>query len=205
MTAAGPRLENTHPTAHPGEIANQPHVPDVSPEPRMVGCEASEAHAEDIRRHLGSDVFLAARLEWLTLHRLGVDPSTSSAQILAGLIGIGLRLLIPLVLTAATGQWAGIRWEAWVLIALLLGLADAWSLRRHVPMGATGGPSRLGARRLLQDLTGLVPRIEHLADLRQLAGFVRRWYNIRASAGVAAAVALTILVACLAVTPMGMA
>ena len=205
MTASGPRLVNTHPTDGSGEIANLPHVPDVSPEPRMVGSEASEAYAEEIRRHLGSDVFLAARLEWLMLYRLGVDPSTSGAQILAGLIGISLRLLIPLVLTAATGQWAGIRWEAWVLIALLLGLADAWSLRRHVPMGATGGPSRLGARRMLQDLTGLVPRIEHRADLRQLAGFVRRWYNVRASAGVAAAVALTILLACLAVTPIGMA
>ncbi|HEX6128271.1 MAG TPA: hypothetical protein VF071_04525 [Candidatus Limnocylindria bacterium] len=193
MTAAGPRLVNARHAAH------------VSLEPSSSGREAVEAYAEEIRRRLGSDVFLAARLEGHLLRRLGVDPSTLSAAILGGLAGISFRLLVPLGVTAVTGRWVGIRWEAWVLIAILLGFADAWSLRRHVPIGLAGEPMRVEARRMLQDLTGLVPRIEHLADLRQLAAFVRRWYNIRASAAVAAAVAFTILLACLAVAPNSMA
>lgn len=166
--------------------------------------EAFEVHAREIRRHLGSDIFLATRLEWLMLRLLGLDRSISIAPIVGGLAGMSIRLLIPLAVTAATGQWTGIFWEAWLLIALLLGIADAWSLRRHVlRAGADSGPMN-GRGRMLQELTGLVPRLEHPTDLRQLAGFVRRWYNIRASAGIATGVALTMLVACVAVTPSGM-
>ena len=70
-----------------------------------------DAGIEEIRSRYGSDLtFLFPRLWNAIRRRLGLAPLSSRAAVLAGLMGVGIRLALALVVTALTGQWTGIPW-----------------------------------------------------------------------------------------------
>jgi hypothetical protein len=152
---------------------------------------------------LAANIFLGARLEDAGLRRLGIDRSSALAAGLAAAAGVGLRFFIPVAITAAAGQWAGAPWWSWALIAVVLGASDALGMHRHRAPDASAETMPSGPRRLLADFTALVETIERDDDVRQLAMFVRRWYRLPVSVAIAAAVALTILLTCLLVSPDG--
>jgi hypothetical protein len=114
-------------------------------------------------------------------------------------LGTAVRLAVPFIVTALVGEWAGVPWWSWSLIAVGLGMADAMATSQHPPPHESDRPSVF-----LEDMTGLVPTIEREEDLRQLAAFTRRWYRPRVSSAVAASVAAAMLLACFLAAPEGL-
>ncbi|MDR9451045.1 MAG: hypothetical protein RI637_07505, partial [Acidimicrobiia bacterium] len=101
-------------TPEPGP-SRPPFEPRPEEPPGRSG--AFDACVEDIRKRLGSDIpFLFPRLEDLTRRRLGLAPLSSGALALAGLMGVGIRLGLALLVTALVGQWADIPWGRWAAI-----------------------------------------------------------------------------------------
>ncbi len=168
-------------------------------EPSPARPTTSDFLIADIRRRIHSNTcFLAGRLEDAVRRSMGLAPMSASATALAGVLGFAVRLSIPVAITAAIGQWTDVPLWRWVLVAAVLGAADAASMWRHAPIDA---PPRSGPRRLAEGMTALVPTIADESDLEELAEFTRRWYRLRVSSAVGLIVTLIILFACALLAP----
>lgn len=202
MSASGSRaVEEADGAAVPADLSSGVPSGQVDHEGhgRPELTKGSEASVAEIRARLSSNAcFLGVRLESIVGRRLGLAPLSTRAIALAGLLGTIVRLAVPFIVTALVGEWAGAPWWSWVLIAVWLGLGDVLTASRHPPQGT---PAKTTV--LLQEMTALVPTIKREEDLQQLAAFTRRWYRLRVSAPVAAAVAAIMLLACLVVAPEG--
>jgi len=159
---------------------------------------ASDAYVEDIRRVYGSSFDLLPRLEELIRRRLGLDPQSPGAVMVAGLTGPGIRLLVALLATVLFGQWTEIPWGRWAAILVFSGFFEGGNMAMSTP---PNGPPPPGIKRVLEDWTALLPTILRESDLRDLADFTRRWYRLRAVVAAGVAVAAIMLLACVLFTP----
>ncbi len=163
--------------------------------------EAFDAGVEEIRRrYLASSLDVVSLLGDRIRRRRGMAPSSMGTLALTGLIGIGMRLTVVLIATATVGRWTGIPWGRWAVIIALFGLADAGTPAMAPPPDVPMGPR---IRRIIENWTPLIPTIVRESDLRDLAGFTRRWIRLSVGAGVGAAVATLILGISWLVTPAG--
>jgi hypothetical protein len=160
--------------------------------------EAFDACVEDIRKRLDSDNGVLTRLEDLIRRRLGVAPRTAATAALAGLIGVGTRLVLALFATALVGQWAGIPWGRWAVILAFFGLLDGTTTFLTPPLDVPSGPR---VRRIMEDWTALLPTIVRESDLQDLAAFTRRWSRWPVGVVLGVGVATITLLACLLFAP----
>jgi hypothetical protein len=160
--------------------------------------DRSAAYLADIRGRLmpPASAILIARLVDESLKRLRLAPKSAGASLFIVLAGTGLRLLIPLIVTAVAGQWADISLGQWSIIAVVIALFDVGRLRRHAPSAKSEQEAHA--------FTSMPARIASESDLRELADFTRRWYRLPVSAVVGVFLATAILLACFLVTPEGM-
>jgi hypothetical protein len=157
---------------------------------------------EEIRRLFGSNTgFLLSRLEDLIRRRLRLAPLSSGALALAGLMGVGIRLALALLVTALVGQWTNVPWGRWAAILVFYGMFDATQPLRTPPLDV---PLRPSPRRWLENMTPLLPTIVRESDLQDLAAFTRRWTRLPAVALVGVAVAALMLGASWLFAPTGM-
>jgi hypothetical protein len=98
-------------------------------------------------------------------------------------MSVGIRLGLALLVTALFGQWSDIPWGRWVVILVYFGLFDATLPWRFPPLDEPLSPRQ---RRLVEDMTPLLPTIARECDVQDLADFVRRLNrpSISAAAGV---------------------
>lgn len=176
--------------------------PGVPSGQRPERTEEFDACVEEIRRRYmanSSDVVYALvdRLR----RRLGLASTSVRAMALAGLIGIGIRLAVVLLVTALAGQWTGLPWGRWMVVILFFGLMDAGGPLMAPPSDVPLGP-RL--RRIADDWTPLIPAISRESDLRELAAFTRRWIRLPVAVGAGVVVATLMLGASWLVSPAGM-
>lgn len=159
---------------------------------RQLGhAEAFDAGVEEIRRRYGSDhTFAFARLEDLIRRRLGLAARSAASAAVGALTGVGLRLGLVLVVTALTGEWAGIPWSRWTVIIVFYAVFDATQPWRTQPLDV---PPRPRVRQILEDWTPLVPTIARESDLTDLVEFTRRWDRLLAAASAGAAVVTLML------------
>ena len=162
---------------------------------------AYEAGVEEIRRRYGSDVtYLFPRLEDRIRRQFGLAPLGPGAAVLAGLTAVAVRLSVALVVTALAGQWAGIPWGRWAVILAFFGMMDAGRSQTTPPLDVEPKPSY---RDELQDWTALLPTITRESDVRDLAAFTRRWFQLSGSVAAGIAAAAVMLLGCWRVAPMG--
>jgi hypothetical protein len=181
------------------ESGPSPPTPEAQTEGPVARSAAFDAGVADIRRRMASDiVFLFPRLEDQVRRRLGVAPLSARAAVLAGLVGVGSRLMLALLASALVGDWAGIPWGRWTVIIVLYGLYDATQPLRTPPLDVPWGPR---VRRWAEDWTALLPTIARESDLRNLAAFVRRWHRMPVAVGAGVAVAVIMLGSCGLFTP----
>jgi hypothetical protein len=121
--------------------------------------------------------------------------------VLAGLIGVGIRLALVLVATAVVGQWAGIPWGRWAVILAFYAAFDASRPFIGPPVDVPSGP---GVKRIVEGWTPLLPTIVRESDLRDLAGFLRRWSGPMVSAALGVVVATFMLTASWWLAPAAM-
>ncbi len=120
---------------------------------------------------------------------------------LAGLTGVGIRLVPALLVTALVGQWTNLPWGRWAAILVFYGLFDATRPLVSPPPDTEPGP---WIRRAGEDMTPLLPTIVRRSDLRDLAAFVRRWSRPSVTVGCGVAVAALMLGAGWLSAPTGM-
>lgn len=165
-------------------------VPDDSDAAAVLG-EALEsdrqAALEEIRTRLvsPSSAFLFGRLATVTARVLRLDSTSVPAAAATVVMSAGIRLALPTAVTLAFGTWAEAQVGRWAVVAVVLGLMDAGSMRRHRE-----------SRQSMQDFTALLATIDRARDLQQLRAFTRRWYQLRVSSVVSAAISALILLAC---------
>lgn len=186
------------PETTPGPAPSLP-VSEVRGEGPTGRSAAFDACVEDIRRRRGADIpFLFPRLEDQIRRRLGMAALSAGAAVLAGLVGVGIRLALALTATVLAGDWAAIPWGRWAVIVAFYGLCDATQPMRTPPLDVPPGPR---IRRAIEDWTALLPTIVHERDLRDLADFTRRWIRLAVAAAMGAAVAIIVLLSCWAFAP----
>ena len=140
------------------------------------------------------------RLEDLARRQLGLAPRSPAALILAGMVGTGTRLAVALTATVWFGRWAEIPWGRWAVILALLVLLDVSQHWWNMPMSSQSP----WFKQTIADWTALVPTIIRESDLRELAGYTRRWARPLRPFVVGVAVAAAMLLACAVVTPDGL-
>lgn len=161
-----------------------------------------DAPIEEIRKRYGSNLCLVfPRLEDRIRRRVGLAPLSAAALVLAGFVGIGIRLTVALLATALAGEWTAIPWARWAPILLFVGFFEATQPLRTPPLDTPSGPR---VSRVMEDWTSLLTTVAMKADLEELAGFTRRWYRLPMSIAAAAAIAAIMLVGAWASTPAGM-
>jgi hypothetical protein len=164
--------------------------------------EAFDAIVEEIRRqYLASSLDVVSVLGDRLRRSLGLAPTSMGHLTLTGLIGICIRLIVVLLVTAIAGRWTGIPWGRWTVVVVLFGLMDAGT-----PLMAPHPDAPLGSRirRIIEDWTPLVPTIVRESDLRDLARFTRRWIRMPVGTGLGMVVATLMLGASWLVAPTGM-
>jgi len=165
--------------------------------------QGPEAGVEEIRRRYGSDtVLLFPRLETWIGRRLGLAPLAGGAAVLAGLIGVAIRLAAALLVTALAGQWSGIPWGRWAVLLAFFGLFDAWRTQICPPVDVEPRPD---VRRIVAGWAALLPTVARESDVADLAAFTRRWMRLTVAAATGVAVTAIVLLACWQVAPTGMA
>lgn len=153
--------------------------------------ETSDALVEDIRARLftaGIKLFASFRLAARATRPLGIALSSLRGMALTGVLSFSVRLLIPIAVTAVAGQWTGVPWWRWAVIAVLAGVVDAGAIHKYAS-------ARMSRQQ--QAFTALIPRIVRKSDLRELADFVRRWLRPLVSTAVSVIVAVGIALMCL--------
>lgn len=163
--------------------------------------EAFDGYVEDIRIRYGANPFPFVHVEDLVRRRLGMAPFSTSAGVVAGLTGVGIRLVVALLATALVGEWVGIPWGRWALVLAFYGLFDATQPHRTPSLGV---PMREGSRRVVEEGTALLPTIVRESDLQRLAGIARKWLRLPVNAAVGMAVAATMLAAAWLLAPTGL-
>jgi hypothetical protein len=159
--------------------------------------EVFDALVKDIRSMYGSDIpSLFPRMAKLVERRIGVAPKSPLAPVLAGLLGVGIRLGFALLATALVGQWAGIPWGRWVAILVFFGLFDAWALLMARPLPWVW--------KVVEDWTALLPTIVRESDLQDLADYTRRSQRLSITAIVGVTVAAIMLSGSLLFAPTAM-
>ena len=192
------------PAAAVGAVPDSTQTPSAAlPVHRPGRTEAFDACVEEIRRrYLAAENLDVMYVLTNRLHRrLGLAPRGVRAMALAGLVGVGVRLFVVLIVTALAGQWMGLPWGRWAVLLALLGLNDATMPFMAPPPDLPLGP-RL--RRIVDDWMALLPAISREADLRDLAGFTRRWIRLPVAVAAGVAVMALMLGASWIVTPTGM-
>jgi hypothetical protein len=160
-------------TDRPGRPDQSPPIAPDSDQPTPDGDEF-DTLVEEIRRRHFWDSAVLPYLEDQIRRRVGLAPLSAGATVLAGLIGVGIRLALVLLATALVGQWAGIPWGRWAVILTFTGVYDASRPFAGPPIDV---PLRPAMRRIGADYTPLLPTIARESDLQDLAGFTRRWHR----------------------------
>lgn len=143
-----------------------------------------------IRRWYGWDFAPIPNLADQIRRRLGLAPRSVRAVMFAALFGVGIRLAFVLLATALVGEWAGLPWSRWAWILGFFAVFEASRPFVGPPIDVRAGPK---VRRIVEDWTALVPTIVRKSDLRDLAGFLRRWYRPMVSAAFGVGVATVML------------
>ena len=152
-----------------------------------AGREAIDAGVEEIRKRYGSETsFLFPYVEDRLARRLGLAPKSPGAVALAGLTSVGVRLGLALLATALVGDWAEIPWGRWAPILAFWGFFEATQPWRTPPVDVPMGPT---VKRMLEDMTPLLPAMVRESDVRDLAAFMRRWDRLPIAATVGVMVA----------------
>jgi hypothetical protein len=187
-------------TDRPGRPDPSPPIAPDSDQPTRHGDEF-DTLVEEIRRWYGWDYAVVPYLADQIRRRLGLAPLSATAVVLAGLIGVGIRLALVLVATAVVGQWAGIPWGRWAVILAFYAAFDASRPFIGPPVDVPSGP---GVKRIVEGWTPLLPTIVRESDLRDLAGFLRRWSGPMVSAALGVVVATFMLTASWWLAPAAM-
>lgn len=121
--------------------------------------------------------------------RLGVAPASPAAAFIAVVVGVGGRLGLALLVTAAVGQWSDVPWASWAVISLFYALTVTFSTFVFTSPEVPIGP---WLKRAAEEWTALLPLIERESDLRDLDESMRRlerrtWLDIGVGLSVAAA------------------
>jgi len=156
---------------------------------------------EDVRRWFGWDCGVLPYVEDQIRRRLGLAPLSAAAVVLAGLIGVGIRLALALLATAVAGAWAAIPWGRWAVVLAFFVAFDAGRPFVGPPVDVPSGPR---VRRIVEDWTPLVPAIVRESDLRDLARFFRRWHRPLVGAALGVVVATSMLAAAWWLAPVAM-
>ena len=177
--------------------------PGVSSGQRPERSETFDACVEEIRRWYVANENLDVMFA-LTNHlgrRLGLAPTSARALALSGLVGVGVRLSVVLIVTALAGKWTGLPWGRWAVILAIFALNDTTAPLMSPPLDVPMGPR---VRAFVDDWTALIPVISRESDLRDLAGFAQRWIRLPVAAGTGVAVTALMMGASWLVSPEGM-
>jgi hypothetical protein len=157
---------------------------------------------EEVRRRYNSnETFLFTRIEDLFRKRVGLRPMSRSSALLAGTLGMGIRLVVAVAVTLLFSQWAAIPWGRWAIILGFFAVYDAMLLFSIAPLE---GDPRPNQERWVRDYTALLPKIEREADLRDLADYARRTLRLPVAGAVGGVVAFGLLAACWVFAPTGL-
>jgi hypothetical protein len=159
------------------------------PSPRS---DEFDALVEEVRRWYGWDSGILPYVEDQIRRRLGLAPLSAAAVVLAGLMGVGIRLALALLATAVVGEWAGIPWGRWAVVLTFYAGFDASRPFVGPPVDVPSGPR---VKRIVEDWTPMVPTIVRESDLRDLAGFFHRWSRPLVSTALGVVVATFMLTA----------
>ncbi len=168
----------------------------------MRGREFDSLVEEIRRRYYSNETFLFTRLEDLVRRRFGLRPMSRSSALLAGALGMGIRLAVAGIVTTLSGQWTVVPWGRWLIILGFFGVYDAMLMFNIPPL--EGELVRKNQERWVGDYTALLPRIEREADLRDIADYVRRTLRLPVAVTVGGLVASGLLAACWVFAPTGM-
>lgn len=146
------------PAAQPPEVASQPLA--AIPSDREILLAALRQHASS----LGA-VILSFRLADLVLRWLGILPVSRTGMVATGFVVGAPWLILPLVLTAAFGQWQDAPIWRWVIIAFFLGVY--WAVAREL------------ASRQMAESVSTEQCIVDDDELRQFVDLAQRWYRLR--------------------------
>ena len=170
---------------------------DRSPHPILESDEARPRSDEfntlvaEIRRRYALDTKVFRSLTDQIRRRLGLAPLSMSAVVLAGVLGLAIRLALVLLITAVVGDWAGIPWSRWILVLICLASIDAFETFSAPPIDL---PARPVFVRTIEAWTALLPTVKEETDLRELAEYFRRWTRPVVSLRVGVTVATMMLV-----------
>lgn len=153
------------------------------------------------RRYNSNEGYLFTRMEDVVRRWLGLRPMSRSGALLAGVLGVGTRLAVAVIVTILFGQWAAIPWGRWAIILGFYGVYDAMMLVYIPPFE---GQRRRTQERWVQEYTALLPRLEREADLRELADYVRRNLRLPIVVATGGTVAFSLLAICWVFAPTGM-
>jgi hypothetical protein len=155
-------------------------MPEPRPEEPTGRSEAFDAGVEEIRRLYGSsDAYLFGQLEDVIRRRLGLASRSWKNAALGGLMSVGIRLGLALLVTALFGQWTDVPWGRWAVILVFFGLFDGTLPWRFPPLDEPLTPRLRG---YVEIMTPLIPTIARESDLQDLADFIRRWNRLSVSA-----------------------
>jgi hypothetical protein len=162
-------------------LESDPNLQPDRPRPEQpTSREAIDAGVEEIRRMYGSNFgFIFSRLEEQVRHRLGLAARSAEAAALAGLMGVGVRLGLALVVTVLFGEWANIPWGRWAVIMAFYGWFDASQPWRTALVDVPPTPA---VSRIIKDMTPLLSTIQSESDVKSLADFTRRWLRLSVTA-----------------------
>lgn len=185
----------------PGEEGPSPDREAQLEGPTLHSAEF-DACVEEIRNWFGSNlVFLFPRVEDQIRRRLGVAPLTTTAALLSGLVGVGVRLGAAIGATALVGEWAGIPWGRWTAILAFYALYDATQSWRTPPLDVPPGPA---IQKITEEAFALLPTIVRESDLKDLADFLRRRYRLLPAVITGLTYAAAMVWACWIFTPTAM-
>lgn len=163
-------------------------VPTPDPESRRPQFEAD---LEQLRHVMTAwpQTYLVGRVTRALLRLTPDQPMKPAQRVLGGVLVIALRLLVPVVVTAATSSWVGAPVWTWLGIAAFHGAVEAsWGVGVVDPF-------------LEKQVVALPATLERGADLRRLIEFTNQRWRARFYAPVAVAIALLILAAAALVAP----
>ena len=187
-------------TDRPGRPDQSPPIAPDTDLPTPHGDEF-DTLVEEIRRWYGWDFAVVPYLADQIRRRLELAPLSATAVMLAGLVGVGIRLACVLLATAVVGEWVGIPWGRWAVIFAFYAAFDAGRPFVGPPVDV---PSGSRVRRIVEGWTPLLPTMVRESDLRDLAGFLRRWYRPMVSTAFGVVVATFMLIVAWWLDPVAM-
>lgn len=154
----------------------------LAPRPPETRSETLRILAEQYaERHKAMENYILA---WFTtfglLRQLGIDPLSWRGRLANVIFVVILFLGVPLVITAATGQWAVASIRIWAVVAVVFGVLG---VAIYQPF-QNAVDTFLSLHRAMADEPGL----------RRLIEWDQRWFNVRVTIPVAGAFALVMVV-----------